>query len=130
MENHKAQKLIKKINDDLEHAGIIYNTLSKQLKELRPYAVEEELPVVAKALRLAYEHLDEYETFVAPIPQEEPVQDLDEDEETSTDETEEVEKITGSESMIYFINLIKNPTNPINVEELRDYIAYLEDFAN
>lgn len=118
MENKKAIKLIKKILDDLDHAGIVYNTLANQLKELRVFAVEEELPVVAKALRLAYEHLEEFETFVAPIPEDEGF------------EEDETERITGSESMIYFINLIKNQNNPLNVEELREYISYLEDFAD
>ena len=117
MENKKALKLIKKIQDDLDHAGIIYNTLVEQLKQLRVHAVEEELPVVAKALRLAYEHLEEFETFVAPIPEDEGF------------EGEETDKISGSESMMYFINLIKNQHNPLNVEELREYIRFLEDFA-
>ncbi len=118
MENKKANKLIKKILEDLDHAGIIYNTLAQQLKELRVFAVEEELPVVAKALRLAYEHLEEFETFVAPIPEDEGF------------EGEEGDKISGAESMIYFINLIKNQHNPLNVEELREYIQFLEDFAD
>lgn len=117
MEHKKANKLIKKILDDLEHAGIIFNTLSHQLKDLRVFAVEEELPVVAKALRLAYEHLEEFETFVAPIPEDEAF------------EGEEVTKISGSESMVYFINLIKNQHNPLNVEELREYIQFMEDFV-
>lgn len=118
MEHKKAKKLIKKILEDLDHAGIIFNTLAQQLKDLRVFAVEEELPVVAKALRLAYEHLEEFETFVAPIPEDESF------------EGEESEKVSGSESMTYFINLINNQQNPLNVEELREYIRFLEDFAD
>ncbi len=117
-DNKRANQLIKKILSDLDHTGIIFNTLSENLKKLREFAVSENQPVVAKALRLAYEHLDEFETFVAPIPTED-----------EYDEENPPEKITGSESMIYFINLIKKPDNPINKQELRSYIAFLEEFS-
>ncbi|MCH8534709.1 MAG: hypothetical protein LAT51_06535 [Flavobacteriaceae bacterium] len=117
-DNKRANQLIRNILNDLDHTGIIFNTLSANLKKLREYAVADTLPVVAKALRLAYEHLDEYETFVAPIPTED-----------EYDEENPPEKITGTESMIYFINLIKKPENPVNKQEIRSYIAFLEDFS-
>lgn len=121
LENKKAQRLINQIIEDLNTKGIQPEPLVEHLKNLRVFAVEEKLPVVAKALRLTYEHLAEFETFVAPIPQE----DLfDED-----GELIEQEKITGSESLEYLMNLIKQSDNKLNLDEIREYNAYLEDFS-
>lgn len=122
MNNPKAQKLIKKILDDLDHAGIITNTLVEDLKKLRPYAVEEKLPVVAKALRLTYEHLEENFTFDIPIPEDEPI-------EGEEDEFESQE-FNADESIMYLINLIKNSDNQMNIEEIRQYNEALQNYED
>ncbi|PZD79319.1 hypothetical protein [Mesonia sp. K7] len=119
MKDQRAQKLIKKIIDDLEHAGIITNTLVKDLKALRPFAVEENQPVVAKALRLAYEHIEENYTFDIAIPEDEPLDEADVITET---------KINADESMLYFMDLIKNSDNTLNIEELREYNLALQEY--
>ncbi|WP_127846146.1 hypothetical protein [Psychroflexus aestuariivivens] len=130
MEHNKATKLIKKIIEELETSKFITETVVEDLKELRPYAVEEELPVVAKTLRLVYEHIDENEVFAIPIPQDEPIsEEEDELEESESEETENTELITGAESLIYLINLIRNPENPINKAEIREYNRKMEAFA-
>ncbi|MDT0294322.1 hypothetical protein ACFQ3R_01320 [Mesonia ostreae] len=134
MNNSKAQKIIKKILQDLEHAGIITNTLVADLKELRPYAVEEKRPVIAKAIRLTYEHIEEYYTFDIPIPEDDPVDEedtiVDEDGEMEEVEQEETEKreFNADESLIYFINLIKDADNKHNIEEIREYNKALSDY--
>lgn len=119
MNNSKAQKIIKKILDDLEHAGIITNTLVADLKELRPYAVEEKKPVIAKALRLTTEHIEEHYTFDIPIPDDDPIED-----------EEEIEKseFNADESLIYLINLIKDSENKHNIEEIREYNRALNEY--
>ena len=43
--------------------GIIINTIVDDLKELRPYAIEEKNPLLAKVIRLTYEHIETYQTF-------------------------------------------------------------------
>jgi hypothetical protein len=121
LENKKAQKLINKIIEELNTTGIQAEKQVENLKNLRVHAVEEKLPVVAKAIRLTYEHLEEYETFVAPIPQEEI---LDDD-----GEAVEQEKITGSDSLIYLMDLIKHSDNKLNLSEIREYNTYLEEFS-
>ncbi|SHI50229.1 hypothetical protein SAMN04488096_102140 [Mesonia phycicola] len=122
MNNPKAQKIIKKILDDLDHAGIITNTLVEDLKQLRPYAVEEKLPVVAKAIRLTCEHLEETFTFDIPIPEDEPI------------EGEEAEfqnqEFNADESLMYLINLIKRSDNPVNIEEIRIYNEALQNYED
>lgn len=132
MEHNKATKLIKKIIDELESSKYITETVVEDLKALRPYAVEEELPVVAKTLRLVYEHIEENEVFAIPIPQDEPIIEHDDENEEDEDESEnldDVELITGAESLIYLINLIKNPENPVNKAEIREYNRKMEAFA-
>lgn len=121
MENKKAQKLINTIIEEISTSGIQAEKQVENLKNLRILAVEENLPVVAKALRLVYEHLEEYETFVAPIPQEEI---FNED-----GEVEEQEKVTGSDSLVYLMNLIKHSDNKLNLSEVREYNTYLEEFS-
>ncbi|GGE29746.1 hypothetical protein [Psychroflexus planctonicus] len=121
MENKKAQKLINTIIEEISTSGIQAEKQVENLKNLRILAVEENLPVVAKALRLVYEHLEEYETFVAPIPQEEI---FNED-----GEVEEQEKVTGSDSLVYLMNLIKHSDNKLNLSEIREYNTYLEEFS-
>lgn len=63
LENPKAIKLLNKIQRDLQRNGIIINTLVEDLKELRPFAVEEKKPLLAKVIRLTYEHIAAYQTF-------------------------------------------------------------------
>ncbi|MBZ9626818.1 hypothetical protein LB450_01760 [Psychroflexus sp. CAK1W] len=126
MENKKALKLIDSIVKTLESNEIVTDDVVEMVKELRPYAVEESLPVVAKTLRLVTEHVEENEVFAIPIPQDEPLVD----EETGDEiESENSEIITGSESLLYLINLIKKSENPINKAEIREYNRKMEAFA-
>lgn len=125
MENKKALKLIDKVITELNNAGIITEGVVEDLKALRPYAVDEKRPVVAKSLRLAYEHIEENEVFVIPIPQDEPLEDDIENEVEDNNE----ELITGAESLAYLLNLIKKSDLDINIEELREYNRKFEAFA-
>lgn len=130
MKNKKAQALIKKILDDLEHVGIITNTLVNDLKELRPYAVEEKEPVIAKALRLTFEHIEAYESFHIPIPEDEPIEDLEVDFELHETEVEPIQT-SPKESLIYLVTLMKDADNRRNMQEIREFnealIAYAEE---
>lgn len=104
--------------------GIITNTLVEDLKELRPFAVEEQNPLLAKVIRLTYEHLETYQTFDIPIPEDEPLEGVEEDE-------EETKSVDPQESLDYLLSLMAEPKNKINALELREYsnnlIAYSEE---
>lgn len=126
MENKKATKLIESIVKDLESNQIVTDEVVEMVKQLRPYAVEESLPVVAKTLRLVCEHIEENEVFAIPIPQDEPLTDEETGEEI---EPEASEIITGSDSLLYLINLIKKSENPANKSEIREYNRKMEAFA-
>lgn len=124
MENPKAQKILNKIQRDLMRNGIITNTIVNDLKELRPYAVEEQNPLLAKVIRLTYEHIDSYQTFDIPIPEDEPVEGFE-------DKTEHQFEIDPQKSLDYLLSLMGEPKNKINALELREYsnhlIAYAEE---
>jgi len=72
------------------------------------------------------EHIEENEVFAIPIPQDEPLIDEETGEEI---EPENSEIITGSESLLYLVNLIKKSENPENKTEIREYNRKMEAFA-
>lgn len=104
--------------------GIIQNTIVEDLKELRPYAVEEQNPLLAKVIRLTYEHIETYGTFDIPIPEDEPVEGFEEEDEAGT-------QVDPQESLDYLLSLMAEPHNKINALELREYsnelMAYAEE---
>ncbi|MDX1752965.1 MAG: hypothetical protein R3259_07250 [Salinimicrobium sediminis] len=124
MENQKAQKLLNKIQRDLMRNGIIINTIVDDLKELRPYAIEEKNPLLAKVIRLTYEHIETYQTFDIPIPEDEPLEDFEADNPEAND-------VDPKESLDYLLSLIAESNNKINEIDLKEYrdnlIAYAEE---
>ncbi|HET8838428.1 MAG TPA: hypothetical protein VFM82_05465 [Flavobacteriaceae bacterium] len=128
MKSPEAQKLLKKILDDLDHAGIITNTLVNDLQKLRPFAVEEKEPVIAKAIRLAYEHIEAYGTFDIPIPKDEPIDELEVDFEMHEGEDTEIE-VKPEESLSYLISLMKDADNRLNLQEIREFNEAMMEYA-
>ena len=104
--------------------GIITNTIVEDLKELRPYAVEEKNPLLAKVIRLTYEHIEAYQTFDIPIPEDEPVEGFEE-------EAQEEDQVDPQESLDYLLSLMAESKNKVNALELREYsnklMAYAEE---
>ena len=123
MKNPKAIKLINKLIDDVEHNGIITNTAVEDLQSLRPYAVEEKRPLLGKTIRLTFEHIEAYQTFDIPIPEEEPVEGYEEEFET------EEGTFDPAESLLYLLNLIAEPENKTNRLDLRAYVEAMQEYA-
>ncbi len=101
--------------------GIITNTIVEDLKELRPYAVEEKNPLLAKVIRLTYEHIETYDTFDIPIPEDEPVEGFEDELETT--------EADPKESLDYLLSLMSESRNKINALELREYSNNLTAYA-
>ena len=124
MENPKAQKLLNKIQRDLMRNGIIINTIVEDLKELRPFAIEENNPLLAKVIRLTYEHIETYQTFDVPIPEDEPLEEFEADNPEGND-------VDPAESLDYLLSLIVESNNKLNEIDLKEYrdnlIAYAEE---
>ncbi|MFO7719715.1 MAG: hypothetical protein R6W85_04655 [Gillisia sp.] len=123
MNNPKAQKLLDKIQRDLMRNGIVVNTIVNDLKELRPYAVEEEDPLLAKVIRLTYEHIENHQTFAIAIPEDEPVDDLE-------DENEDETSVTPEESLDYLLSLMNDTSIKNNEMDLREYSRDLQEYED
>lgn len=100
--------------------GIIINTLVEDLQELRKMVVEEGDPLLAKVIRLTFEHVESYQAFEIPIPDDEPVEE---------DGEIENEEISGQESLDYLLSLMADSSNKINEIELREYVNALNTYA-
>lgn len=127
MENLEAQKLINRIQKDLLNTGIEPVKLVKNLKKLREYALEEENPTLTKVLRLTYEHIEENGAFLIPIPDDEPVDEIDGDEVDHQPESDPAQQ-DPVESLNYLLSVMMNSSNKANLNELREYRNALIDF--
>ncbi|MCO6149344.1 hypothetical protein [Flavobacterium sp. NRK1] len=116
MENPSAQKLINKIQLDLFKKGFESETLITDLKKLREYSLEEQNPVLTKAIRLTYEHLEANGAFLIPIPDDEPV-----DEETELVKDSAAATENNLESLEYLISLFSDLSHKNNILDLREY---------
>ena len=115
MENPTVQKLIHKIQLDLFKNGFVAETLVADLKKLREYALEEQNPVLVKAIRLTYEHIEENGAFLIGIPDDEPIEGF----EDNTSETTSNEN--NLESLDYLLNLFTDLKNKTNLSDLKEY---------
>ncbi|SFZ92432.1 hypothetical protein SAMN05428642_102721 [Flaviramulus basaltis] len=121
MENKQAIKLVDKILGNLDKTGINTETLVDDIKELRTYALEEQVPLVVKVLRYTYEHIEENNTFLIPILNDEPLEDGD-------DTIKENENDTPVESLKYLIALTRNLKNKGNISDLKEYKELLMNY--
>lgn len=116
MENTNAIKIIDKILNDLDTTGINTGVLIEDIKQLRAFAIEEQVPLLVKVLRYTYEHIEENETFLIPMLSDEPIEeDLD-----AVVDTESVDPV---ESLKYVIALARNLNNKGNIADLKEYKA-------
>lgn len=118
MENSNAQKIIKSLQAEVVANGIVTENIVPQLKKLREFALLEEKPVLVKALRLAYEHIEENNDFLIGIPSDEPIE-----EELEINATN-----TNSESFNYFLSLMLDLNNKHNIADLKDYNQQFQSF--
>ena len=107
MENASALSLIKKIQSDLITDGLVEDKIIADLKKLREYALLEEKPVLVKAIRLTYEHIDQNKAFLIEMPSDEPIEEGEAVENTQ-------EAATQLESLQYLISLFKDINNNNN----------------
>ena len=123
MENPSAQKLINKIQVNLFKNGFNAETLVTDLKKLREYSLEENNPVLTKALRLTYEHIEANGAFLVPIPDDEPI----DGEELVTDGAGPGTE-NNLESLEYLVSLFSDLTHKNNLSDLREYNKALQNF--
>ena len=123
LQDGKAVLLLKKLIENTQQNGIITNTAIEDLTALRPHTITEAIPLLAKATRLATEHINEYGTFSIGIPQDEAI----EEEDGTIIEPEPIES-DANESFLYFLQLMRDVDKKENEAELRVYVTSLRDF--
>jgi len=128
VENIEAQKLINRIQKEIITDGIDPVKLIKDLKKLRAYALEENNPTLVKVLRLTYEHIGEYESFNIPIPDDEPVDEID-GTEVKHKPADDPSKNDPVESLNYLLSVMSGSSNKANMNELREYRNALLEYA-
>ncbi|MGB1003989.1 MAG: hypothetical protein ACPGVC_07165 [Salibacteraceae bacterium] len=124
MVSQKAQDLIVKMQKSISDNGINVEELVKELTELRTYAVAEKIPRLCKAIRLTFEHIEEYEGFFIPQPEDEMV-----DEEGEVIGVIEASSETDTDSLLYLLSIMSDANNKMNFEELKEYNLALKDYA-
>lgn len=115
MEHPSAQRLINKIQVDLFKHGFDAEKIVADLKKLREYSLEENNPVLTKALRLTYEHIEANGAFLIPIPDDEPF----DDEEAVSENAAGTEN--NLESLEYLVSLFSDLSHKNNLSDLREY---------
>lgn len=135
MESIEGNKLIVKLQKDLAKNGVKkLDAIVKGLKELRPYALEEQDPTLTKVIRLTYEHIEENKTFNIPVPADEVVMETEGEE--GTEEEQEVEVIENTiendddrvESLDYLFSLMLDRKNPANQQDMFEYRDALKEY--
>lgn len=122
MENQKAIILIDKILSNLDETGINTEQLIDDIKALRAFALEAQIPLVVKVLRLTYEHIEANNSFLIPMINDEPIEEDQGDMEFEPTEASPVE------SLKYVIALTRNLKNKGNISDLKEYKALLLDY--
>lgn len=115
MENKQALKLIEKIQKEILQDKLVAADAVTDLKKLREITLELNNPVVTKALRLAYEHLESNDAFLIGIPDDEPVDSKDAVVEANISEENNLE------SLNYFLTLFTDLSKKNNLLDLKEY---------
>lgn len=115
MQNKQAIQLIEKIQKEIFQNKFDLSSAVEDLKKVREITMELNNPVLTKALRLAYEHLEENDAFLIEIPNDEPI-DEDSDVENSTYSSEH-----NVESLNYFLSLLVDCSKKNNLLDLKEY---------
>lgn len=121
MESIEGNKLIVKLQKNLAKNGLKkLDEIINGLKELRPYALEEQDPTLTKVIRLSYEHLEAYKTFNIPLPADEAIPEID-GEEAELIQNEIESDDDRVESLNYLLSLMLDRVNPTNRQDMFEY---------
>ena len=130
MRDEKANALIDKIVKYTE-LGFDSKKLVTDLKKLRPFALEEEDPLVTKVIRLAYEYVEAEESFQFMPQEEEEEVELTEAVESAEEEEELADEGyelgLDHENMLHFLTLLKKSDNKFNREEIKSFRTQLKE---
>jgi len=115
MQNKQAIQLIEKIQKEIFQNKLNIDSAINDLKKVREITMEENNPVLTKALRLAFEHLEENNAFLIEIPNDESLDD------ENKIEAPKYSKENNIESFDYFLSLVTDCSKKNKLLDLREY---------
>jgi len=125
LNNSKYYTIIKEIKENIANNGVTRDIVA-DFKTLRKIVVEENQPLLAKIIRLTYQHIDENGTFQVAIPDDEPIEDA----EGNIIEIEKDEvAINPEDSLNYLLSIMLEPDNKMNISDIRAFVADLKEQA-
>ena len=107
MRNPKGNEILKQLIKEVESTGISTDLITA-LQEARELAKSDNDPLITRALRLLWQHLEANESFEVPL-------------------AEEIE--TATDNLIFFISLCVKSDNELNRDELRVMTQQLQELA-
>ena len=119
--NTKYYKLIDKIRAEIAANGIT-TAIIDDLKAMRVMVIAENQPLLAKVIRLIFQHVEEHETFNVAIPDDEPIEGHEEEQVLSTE-------INPVESLDYLLSSMIDVTKSSNELDIRGFVADLKEQA-
>ena len=121
MTNTKYYKLIDKVKAEIAKNGVT-TAITEDLKEMREMVVAEKQPLLAKAIRLTFQHIEEHKTFNVAIPEDEPIEGHEEEQVTSSE-------INPTESLDYLLSSMTKVSMKSNELDIREFVADLKEQA-
>lgn len=115
MQNKQAIQLIEKIQKEIFQNKFDISSAVEDLKKVREITMELNNPVLTKALRLSYEHLEENDAFLIEIPNDDPIDDNLETENSKYSSEHNIE------SLNYFLSLLVDCSKKNNLLDLKEY---------
>lgn len=121
MQSLDGQKLIYKLQDNLQKSGVVNDVITTDLKALRAIMIEEKDPFLTKILRLIYQHIEQFGGFFIAVPKDD--DDIEEGVEASNQDD-----VVGADSLLYLLELIADSKNRLNKAELQVFMTALEEY--
>jgi len=118
--NTQYYKLLDKIKAEIAKNGVT-KAIIDDLKAMREMVVIENQPLLAKVIRLTFQHIEKNGTFNVAIPEDEPIEGFEEDE-ISTE-------INPVESLDYLLSNMKDISKKTNESDIREFVADLKEQA-
>lgn len=105
----EANEKLKKLISSIEKAGIQPEKNIPEIQAIREFALKENDPLVTRALRLAWQHLESKGSFELNFL------------------LEEDENATAEDNLVYMLNLCLKSENTYNRDELREMTNQLQE---
>lgn len=106
--NPEIKQLLNELKEDYQNNGKVTERMIEKMQQLRKMYIDLSLPTVVKSIRLVYEYIQKNESFSIKTWEEE-------DEQVSSFE--------------YFLDLLSNPTNKYNRDEIKELNVFLKQGA-